>query len=128
LSPIMYDIIAVNVKKSDAVSNIKRAIEMVIKSEVELNVEKLKKELLPILKRHQVSRAGVFGSVAEGTSRETSDIDFLVEFKGEKSLLDLVALKLDLESRVNRKIDILTYKALNPLIKKKVLSQEVRLL
>jgi uncharacterized protein len=110
------------------VLNVKRVIKMVIQSREEINIEKLKKELLPILKRHNVSRAGVFGSVAEGSARETSDVDLLIEFEGEKSLLDLVALKLDLESGVNRKIDVLTYKALNPLIKKKVLAQEVRVL
>jgi len=101
---------------------------MVIKSEEERNVEKLKKKLLPILKRHQVSRAGIFGSTAEGTTRETSDVDILIEFKGEKSLLDLVALKLDLEAEINTNVDVLTYQALNPLIKKKVLAQEVRIL
>jgi predicted nucleotidyltransferase len=101
---------------------------MVMKAEKEQNIERLKKELLPILKQHHVSRAGVFGSVAEGIARETSDVDLLIEFEGKKSLLDLVALKLDLESAVNMKIDVLTYKALSPLIKKKVLSQEVRVL
>ncbi|MBI2831828.1 MAG: nucleotidyltransferase domain-containing protein [Chloroflexi bacterium] len=93
-----------------------------------MNVEKLKKKLLPVLKRHQVSRAGIFGSTAEGTALETSDLDLLIEFQGEKSLLDLVALKLDLEAEINRPVDVLTYHALNPLIKKKVLEQEVRVL
>lgn len=101
---------------------------MVIKSDKELNVEKLKKKLLPILRRHQVSRAGIFGSRVEGTARETSDIDLIIEFKGEKSLLDLVALKLDLKAEMNRHFDVLTYEALNPLIKKRILTQEVRIL
>ena len=92
------------------------------------NIEDLKKKLLPILKEHKVSRAGIFGSTAEGVARETSDLDIVIEFIGEKSLFDLAALKLDLESAVNKDIDLLTYKALNPLIKKKVLEQEVRVL
>lgn len=102
---------------------------MVIKKEEkEQNVEKLKKKLLPILKQHQVSRAAIFGSLATGTAKETSDLDLLVEFEGKKSLLDLVALKLDLEAEINRNVDVLTYQALNPLIKKRVLAQEVRVL
>ncbi len=101
---------------------------MVIKSKKEQNTEELKKKLLPVLKRHQVSRAGIFGSTAEGTTRETSDIDLLIEFIGEKSLLDLVSLKLDLETEINRNVDVLTYKALNPLIRKRILAQEVRVL
>jgi len=35
-----------------------------------------------------------------------SDIDVLVEFKGEKSLLDLVGLKLELEEALGREVDV----------------------
>lgn len=101
---------------------------MVIKSEKEQNFKALKKKLLPVLKQHQVIRAGIFGSTARGTARKTSDVDLLIEFKGEKSLLDLVALKLDLEAETNRHVDVLTYQALHPLIRKRVLSQEVKVL
>ncbi len=101
---------------------------MAVKSREELNIEELKKKLLPVLKRHQVVRAGIFGSVADGIAQSTSDVDIIIEFKGEKSLLDLISLKLDLESVVNRNIDLSTYKALNPLIKERVLKQEVRVL
>jgi predicted nucleotidyltransferase len=101
---------------------------MVIQGSESLNIEELKKKLIPILKEHEVARAGIFGSVAEGIARETSDVDIIVEFSGRKSLFDLVALKLDMESTVNRSIDLLTYKGLNPLIRKKVLEQEVRVL
>jgi predicted nucleotidyltransferase len=101
---------------------------MVIKSKNQLNVEQLTSKLLPILKRHHVAHAGIFGSMAEGTSQETSDIDLVIEFNGEKSLLDLIALKLDLEAKINRKVDVMTYKALNPLIRNSVLENEVKVL
>ncbi len=92
------------------------------------DIEKLKQKLLPILNRHGVSRAGIFGSRATGTAKRTSDLDLLIEFKGERSLLDLVALKLDLEAEIDGEVDILTYRSLNPLIKERVLKQEVRVL
>ena len=101
---------------------------MVIKSETQLNIEELTSKLLPILKRHQVAHAGIFGSTAKGIARETSDVDLLIEFTGEKSLLDLIALKFDLEAKINRKVDVNTYKALNPLIKNNVLANEVKVL
>ena len=75
-----------------------------------------------------MSRAAAFGSIADGTATEASDLDLLVEFTGQKSLLDLVALKLDLEAEISRKVDVLTYRSLNPLIRKKVLKKQVRLL
>ena len=57
-----------------------------------------------------------------------SDLDILVEFSGKRSLLDLVALKFDLEAEINRKVDVVTYRSLDPLIKAIVLQQEVRVL
>lgn len=106
----------------------KKYIEMVTETKQNHNIETLKKQFLPVFKQHQVAKAGIFGSTAEGTARKTSDIDLLIEFKGVKSLFDLVALKLDLEATISTKIDVTTYKALNPLIRKKVLAQEVRIL
>lgn len=101
---------------------------MVTKRKTASKVDELKPKLIPILKKHQVARAALFGSLATGTSKATSDLDILIEFEGEKSLLDLVALKLELETVVDRKVDILTYQALNPLIKKRVSKQEIRVL
>ena len=92
------------------------------------DLEQIKQSILPILERHAVSHAAIFGSFATGQAREESDLDLLVEFKGEKSLLDLVALELDLEEKLGRNVDVLTYRALHPLIKDKVLSQQVSIL
>jgi len=92
------------------------------------DIKTLRKQMLPVLRRHQVSRAAIFGSTARGSARKTSDIDLLIEFSGDKSLFDLVALKLDLEATINKKVDVQTYRALNPLIKKSVLEHEVKVL
>ena len=101
---------------------------MVTKSKKKVAIEKLSLQLIPILVKHQVSRAAIFGSVATGTARKSSDLDLLVEFSGEKSLLDLAALKLDIESEIDKKVDVLTYRGLHPLIREKVLAQEIRIL
>lgn len=101
---------------------------MVTAAKKKANLDEMKAKILPILKRHEVSRAAIFGSLATGRVRKRSDLDLLVEFKSEKSLLDLVALKLDLEAEVARKADVVTYRSLHPLIKDKVLKQQVRVL
>lgn len=101
---------------------------MVTKRKTKLNIEDLKVQLIPILQKHQVSKASIFGSVSTGTASKSSDLDLLVEFSGEKSLLDLVSLKLDLEEEIDRKVDVLTYRALHPLIRERVLKQEIRVL
>ena len=48
------------------------------------------------------------------------DIDILVEFWAEKSLLDLAGLKIELEESSGRKVDVLTYNSLHPLLKERI--------
>ena len=50
----------------------------------------------------------VFGSVARGDDRPDSDIDFLVEFEAEASLLDLMAIQDDLEALLNCSVDVVS--------------------
>lgn len=88
----------------------------------------LRRQVLPILKQHDVKRAAVFGSFARGEDTYRSDLDLLVEFKGDKSLLDLVALKQALEAKTRRKVDLLTYRALHPMIRKRILSERIEIL
>ncbi len=63
---------------------------------------------------------GVFGSFARGEERETSDLDILVKFGKPLTLLDLVGLEFELTERLGIKADIVTEKALSPLIKEYV--------
>jgi len=90
-----------------------------------VDLEKLKSEVANILRRHDVCRAAFFGSFATGEEREDSDLDILIEFKGKKSLLNLVALKLELEEALGRKVDVLTYDSLHLLIRENVLKEQV---
>ena len=91
-------------------------------------IEAMKRKMLPLLKRNSVARAGIFGSFARGEEKKGSDIDILIEFKGRKSLLDLAHLEMGLEKALKRKVDLLTYKSINPLLKDQILGEEVRIL
>lgn len=98
-----------------------------------MNVEKtrqlddVKKIIIPILKRNGVVRAGIFGSYARGEAKKDSDIDILIRFKGRKSLLDLIGVKQDIEDKLKRKADVVEYSALHPLLKDRILKEEVRI-
>ncbi|MDH5795745.1 MAG: nucleotidyltransferase family protein [Candidatus Bathyarchaeota archaeon] len=87
-------------------------------------IEEIKGKVLPILRRYDVVRAAIFGSFVRGEMKEGSDIDILVEFEGEKSLLDLAGLKIELEELLGRKVDVLTYNSLHPLLKDKILNEQ----
>ena len=93
-----------------------------------MDIGKLRRAVLPVLERYDVCRAALFGSVARGEDTRRSDIDVLIEFRGEKSLLDLSGLKLELEALLGRKVDVLTYDSLHPLLKERILREQVALL
>lgn len=86
----------------------------------------LKKKILPVLRENKVKKAGLFGSYARGEQKKASDIDILIEFKG--SLLDLVCLERKLREQLGKKVDLLTYGSIHPLLRKKILKEEVRIL
>jgi len=81
------------------------------------NIDQIKVIVRPILKNAGVIRSSLFGSYARGEQTNDSDIDMLVELPKGKSLLDLIGLEMELESNLRKKVDLLTYKSVNPLIK-----------
>jgi hypothetical protein len=95
---------------------------------MKISLEEIKHKIITILEQHDVARAAIFGSFARGEAEENSDLDILIEFGGEKSLLDLVALKLELEESLGRNVDVLTYKSLHPAIREKVLEEQMPIL
>jgi len=89
-----------------------------------MELEEIKEKITPLLRSHGVKRAAFFGSFVRGEERKDSDIDILVEFEGEKSLLDLAGLKIELEELLERKVDVLTYDSIHPLLKDKILEEQ----
>ena len=89
----------------------------------------IKKKALPILRRHAVKHASIFGSFARGEAKINSDVDFLIEFKTEdKSLFDLVDLKSELEETLGRKVDIVTYSSIYWRLREQILAEQVVIL
>jgi predicted nucleotidyltransferase len=89
-----------------------------------VDVEKLSGQILPVLKRFGVKKAAIFGSLARGEGGRESDVDILVEFEPGKSLLDLAGLKIELEETLGRRVDVLTYSSLPPLLKDRILKEQ----
>ena len=81
-----------------------------------------------ILQENGIKRAAFFGSIVRGEMTKESGIDILVEFEGQKSLLDLAGLKLDLEDAMERRVDLLTYRSLHPMLKDRILTEQVPIL
>ncbi len=91
------------------------------------NLNSLKKIIVPILKKNQVVKAGIFGSYARGEQKKGSDLDLIIQ--PPKGMgLRFVGLKLDLEKKLKKKVDLLTYKSISPYLKERILGDEVRIL
>ena len=90
-------------------------------------IEEIKKALEPIFKKNGVVRASVFGSFARGEARKDSDIDILIEFPAGKTLIDLISLEQELEKILKRKVDLLTYRSIHPLLKDIIKKSEIKI-
>jgi predicted nucleotidyltransferase len=82
-------------------------------------------ELAEICRRYGFKELSVFGSVARGETRSDSDVDLLVEFLpgAKRGLIRLAGAQRELESVFGRKVDLISRRGLNPLIRDEVLSQ-----
>jgi len=92
------------------------------------DIIRLKRKIVPILKRYKIRRAGIFGSYARGEAKRGSDVDILVKVPRRFSLLDLAGLELELERYVRKNVDLLTYKGVHRLLKERILKEEVKIL
>ncbi len=86
-----------------------------------------KEQIIDIAGSHGAIQISVFGSVAEQKDGPDSDIDFLVELEDNRSLLDLVAIKQDLEELLGRKVDVVTRNSVHHKLRDNIIKKAVRL-
>lgn len=79
--------------------------------------------LLALALRHRATRVRIFGSVARGEDKPDSDIDLLVDFAPEASLLDLVGLQQDAEALLGRQVDVVTPEGVSPFLRERILAE-----
>ena len=53
-------------------------------------IQQIKRKVVPVLRKHGVKRASIFGSYVRGEEDQKSDIDLLVDLKDNMSLLDFI--------------------------------------
>lgn len=92
-------------------------------------IEEIKKKILPILKEHKVTKAGIFGSFARGEQKKNSDVDILVEIDDNKmGLLGFIRLKNLIERSIKRKIDLVEYECIRKELREDILKDEIPIL
>lgn len=92
-----------------------------------MEIEQIKSQVIPILRRHRIAKAGLFGSVVTGHDDAQSDIDILVQLGSRMGLLEFVGIKHELEDILRKRVDLVEYRAIKPALKDRILSEEVRM-
>lgn len=90
-------------------------------------VHKHRDEIRRLVTEHRACQPRVFGSVARGDDDPDSDLDLLVDFTSEASLLDEVSLRLALEDLLHIEVDVVAADALNGIVADRILRESVPL-
>ena len=89
--------------------------------------ERLKKEIVNILRKYHIKKAGIFGSYARGEERKKSDVDIVIQ-PSKTMGFQFAGIEIELQQVTGKKIDLVTYKGLNVHLKKDILREEKRLI
>jgi len=90
-------------------------------------LEKLKPKIIKILKKNKIKKAGIFGSYVRGEQKNNSDIDIIV--KPAKGMgFAFAGLQIELSEKLGKKVDLVSYNGIHPMIKKRVLKEEMRII
>jgi len=73
-----------------------------------LTINEIKASIRDIITKYPIKKISLFGSYADGNATEESDIDLLVEFLSPNvSLFLLYSIKDEIESKLNREVDLI---------------------
>ncbi len=73
-----------------------------------------KHKILEITSRYRPEMVGIYGSYARGEEHSGSDLDILIEFSEDVSLLDIIGLEQELSEALGLKVEVVTKKSINP--------------
>ena len=90
-------------------------------------IQQKRHTILAIATTYGVKSIKYFGSIGRNEAGPASDLDLLVEFEPGYTLLDLIAIKQDLEDLLGCPVDVVTEAALSPYIRQQVLAEAIRL-
>jgi len=92
------------------------------------SLRKKLKQLSPEIKEeYGVRIIGIFGSIAEGTERQESDIDLLVSFPETATFFDYIDFCKFLEQKLDHTVDVVTEQGVREELQEAIYSQLVRL-
>lgn len=80
-----------------------------------------------VVTEHHARSPRIFGSTARGEDEPGSDLDLLVDFSDEATLLDEVGLRIELTDLLGAPVDVIAADTLRRELRERVLSEAVPL-
>ena len=71
-------------------------------------------------KKYNVKELGIFGSYSRGEQKKSSDVDILVRFSPNATLIDFVGLGNYLEEKLKIKVDVVSERGIRPELKNSI--------
>ena len=87
--------------------------------------EEIKNKIIFILAKYNIRKILVFGSYARNEAKPNSDLDLIVEFPEDISLLDHIGIEFELSEALDMKIDLLSQNGISPYIKDQIMKEAV---
>lgn len=88
-------------------------------------VERHRDSIRALVAKHHAVAPRIFGSVARGDDEPGSDVDLLVEFTDDASLLDEIGLRLALADLLQVEVDVVAVDSLRGRMRERVLREAV---
>ncbi|MCG2785711.1 MAG: nucleotidyltransferase family protein [Anaerolineae bacterium] len=85
----------------------------------------LRQQKKSLAERYGVESLEVFGSYVRGEQKPGSDLDLLITFQEEPSLLTFIRIENDLSDALGVKVDLVMKDSLKPAIGKNILREAV---
>jgi predicted nucleotidyltransferase len=81
-----------------------------------------------VVERYEPSMVGIFGSYARNEHTNTSDLDILIDFKGNVNLIELIGLEQELTELLGIKVDLVTLRSVNQRLSPYIQKDLIRIL
>jgi hypothetical protein len=72
-----------------------------------MTIDFIKENILKLIGRYPIKKITLFGSRADGTNRIDSDVDLIIEFTSQVSILTLSQIKCELEEMLGLNVDVI---------------------
>lgn len=85
----------------------------------------LSSQLSFLKEKYHVKKLGIFGSVVRDEIEEDSDVDIMVEFESPIGFFEFIRLENFLSEKIQQKVDLISTKAIKPIIKNDILKETI---